>query len=263
MITDLKVHAEKYLKGKTESIIQGIWNIDCLFQPNVQERIFDCNFLIAQTIHNGCAYCFRRSNTDELRNYIGKDYFKVNITYNALTVAILDSMYASAKQQPIKTYNLNSDSLSKLEKRSDIIVEEVLRFKKEKENLRIVNIGTVGNIIHKLGKIPDIIVQSTDYDPHIVGKNMQGVTVLHGDYSVDAIRNSDVAIITGMALLSKNIKEIIKTANETGCEIILFAETGANLIDFYFSKGINTVISEPFPFYIFHGHSQIDVYRNE
>jgi hypothetical protein len=44
--------------------------------------------------------------------------------------------------------------------------------------------------------------------------------------------------------------------------LLLFAETGANFGEEYCrTMGIDTVVSEPFPFYIFQGTSTIEVHR--
>jgi hypothetical protein len=41
----------------------------------------------------------------------------------------------------------------------------------------------------------------------------------------------------------------------------MFAETGSNLGDFYVKNGVDCVIGEPFPFYIFQGKNTLNIFR--
>jgi hypothetical protein len=54
----------------------------------------------------------------------------------------------------------------------------------------------------------------------------------------------------------------VDEAQKAGTKLLLFAETGANFGEEYCrSIGVDAVVSEPFPFYIFQGVSTIEVYR--
>ena len=56
----------------------------------------------------------------------------------------------------------------------------------------------------------------------------------------------------------------IEAARESDTRLLVFAETGAFFGPEYCrTVGIDTVVSEPFPFYIFQGVSRIEVHRRE
>jgi hypothetical protein len=56
--------------------------------------------------------------------------------------------------------------------------------------------------------------------------------------------------------------DIIDTCKEKNTKVVIFAETGANFGEEYCSTlGVDSVVSELFPFYIFQGVSTIEIYR--
>jgi hypothetical protein len=66
-----------------------------------------------------------------------------------------------------------------------------------------------------------------------------------------------------MTLATDSLDLIISEARQAGTKLLIFAETGANFGEEYCrTLGVDTVVSEPFPFYIFQGLSTIEVYRN-
>ena len=65
-----------------------------------------------------------------------------------------------------------------------------------------------------------------------------------------------------MVLATNSLEEIISTAENHNTKLVIFAETGAGFAPFYINnKNIDIVISEPFPFYTFNGHTQINIFR--
>lgn len=66
-----------------------------------------------------------------------------------------------------------------------------------------------------------------------------------------------------MTLATDTLDQILEAAQENDTRVLVFAETGANLGEALCRLGVDTVVGEPFPFYIFHGTSQINVYRRD
>ena len=249
-------------------IIRGLWSVDCLFKPNVSERTFNYKFLVAQTLGQGCAYSLEREyDVKYLESLMGKNYLDLHIKDTALEVAILDAIYSTLQSKPDRQVKIEGTSVNKTVDRTNIIVEETLRLV-DKNNLKrkrplIANIGVVGNFIKALLDA-DVDVIGADFDAGIVGKKLfDKAEIVHGDNTLEVIKISDVALITGMTLTTNTLGEIIDTAKEHNTKLVMFAETGSNLGDFFIKKGVNCVIGEPFPFYIFQGTSILNIFRKE
>jgi outer membrane protein assembly factor BamB len=81
-------------------------------------------------------------------------------------------------------------------------------------------------------------------------------------YSGSVLVDGDLAIVTGMTIFNDSLEEIVEVAQSRGTKLLMFCETGANFAEEYCrSIGVDTVVSELFPFYIFQGTSTIEVYR--
>ncbi|MGD8628540.1 MAG: hypothetical protein PVH52_05625, partial [bacterium] len=67
---------------------------------------------------------------------------------------------------------------------------------------------------------------------------------------------------TGMALTTDALGDIIDVCKQHDTRLVIFAETGAHFGEEYCrTLGVDSVVSEPFPFYIFQGMSRIEIYR--
>ncbi len=251
---------------KEDSIVKGLWGVDCLFQPQPTERVFDCKFLIAQTIGQGCVYCdINAYEHSYLRSFVGKNYFDIDFKDDSsLELAIMDSLYGEYFNQNCDYESiLSGRSSEKAIERSNIIVEEALKLTNGRKDIRVVNVGVVGNILRGFME-REIEVCGTDFDPEIVNKNMFGkVPICHGDETLSCVKKADIAIVTGMTIATQTLDSILETAKENGTKVVVFAETGANFASTYLENGVDVFISEPFPFYIFNGDSKIKVYRKK
>lgn len=252
--------------SEDQLIIRGLWSVDCLFKPNVKERTFNYKFIVAQTIGQGCAYSLVTNyDVKYLETLMGKNYLDLKLEDTALEVAILDAIYSTLQREPDRMVEINGNSVDKAEERARVVAEEAIRlidnnnFKNEKP--LFLNVGVVGNIIKELID-KDIDVIGTDFDPEIVGKKLFGrAEIIHGDRTLEMVKKCDVAIITGMTLTTNTLDDIINTAREHNTKLVMFAETGSNLGDFYVENGVDCVIGEPFPFYIFQGKNTLNIFR--
>jgi hypothetical protein len=92
--------------------IEGIWSVDCLFNPAGNGRIFKYKFLLAQTVGLGCAYSTRADYpVAELESYVNRDFLTLGDIDTALEVALLDSVYpACSELEP--SYGESADGVS-------------------------------------------------------------------------------------------------------------------------------------------------------
>jgi hypothetical protein len=241
--------------------IRGLWKIDLAFRPNVDERTFRYAFLVGQTVGQGSCYCDTELVIDE--SLIGKDARSVLVERDCYSIALLDSLYASIPKTPYMVHEIKGNSIEKAALRNRILlaeVEAVLGTIKGK-NPRILNVGVLGNLIRSLADKGYSVV-ATDLEERIIGKSVHGTTVEHGSRTYHYIADADVAVITGMTLTTAAMGDIIQTCADQGTKVVVFAETGANFGEEYCKTlGVDSVVSELFPFYIFQGVSTIEIYR--
>lgn len=250
--------------NKDNFIIRGIWAVDCLFNPNPKERVFNYKFIVAQTVGQGCAYSVVKNyEVNDLKKLMGKNYFDLNLKDLGLEVSLLDSIFAEYQPKPDLEVEIQGNSIEKSVYRADIIVDEAMRLAGDKKNPLVANVGVVGNIIKGLLDRGAEVVGS-DFDAQLVGKKLFGQTeIVHGDHTLEWVKQSDVAIVTGMTLTTETMDEIIEVAKENHTKVLIFAETGSHLGEFYLNAGADVVVSEPFPFYIFQGKSVIRIFRRK
>lgn len=252
--------------SEDQLMIRGLWSVDCLFKPNIKERTFNYKFIVAQTIGQGCAYSMVTDyDVKYLESLMGKNYLELKIEDTALEVAILDAIYSTLQREPDSVVELSGTSVDKAEDRAKVVAEEAIKLIDSKnlknEKPLVLNVGVVGNIIKELID-KDIDVIGSDFDREIVGKKLFGkAEVIYGERTLEMIKKCDVAIITGMTLTTNTLDDIINTAKENNTKLVIFAETGSNLGDFYVENGVDCVIGEPFPFYIFQGKNTINIFR--
>jgi hypothetical protein len=241
--------------------VRGLWKMELLFRPTIHERTFSYTVLLAQTLGQGCCYSDPDHTLDP--SLLGEDAWSHIGGRGCTSIALLDSIYASIPKHPAESHELRGNSVEKTQKRNSILVAEAERLISGRPggDVHLVNVGVVGDLIKKL-KDRGHSVLATDLDTELVGKTIHGVNVKHGSRTLEYVKCCDVAIVTGMTLSTNTLDEIFVAALEHDTRILLFAETGANFAEEYCCTiGIDAVISEPFPFYIFQGVSTIEVYR--
>lgn len=250
--------------NKEDFLVRGIWSVDCLFNPNPKERVFNYKFIVTQTVGQGCAYSpITNYDVEDLKKLMGKNIFDLNIDDLGIEIALLDSVFASYQPKADLEIELTGNSIEKATTRAELIVNEAMKLVGDKKNPLVANVGVVGNIIKGLLD-RGVRVVGSDFDKEIVGKKLFGQTeVFYGNHTLDWVKESDLAIVTGMTLTTQTLDDIIKVAKENNTKIIIFAETGAHLGEFYLNAGVDVVVSEPFPFYIFQGKNIIRVFRKK
>ncbi len=244
-------------------LIRGLWKTILEFKPNPSERAFNYTYMLAQVMGQGVCYCSSSAIFD--KDLVGKDSRDVIKTNYCKSVAVLDAMYASIPKSPAESHILKGNSVEKTQVRNNIIADEVDRLMDgtNHEDVHVVNVGVVGDLLGKLFT-RKYNVTATDLDENIIGRDMSGVKIEHGEHTNQRICDCDLAIISGMTLATDTLESILDFAKENGTKVLMFAETGANFGEEYVKEfGIDVVVSEPFPFYIFQGVSIIDVFRKD
>lgn len=247
--------------NKSDRIIQGIWSVDCLFNPSNNGRIFDYKFIVAQSLGQGCAYSTNLEYSREyLRNFIGKDFAKNRIEDIAMRVALYDSVFGNiVKPRNYTERVMRGFSSEKLKWRTEIVLAESKRLVGGLKNKKVVNVGVVGDFIKTFAEEGAYVV-GTDFDESIIGKNLfENSDIVYGTDTLKEIKDADIAVVTGMTITTQTIDDIIKCCKKNNVKLIVFAETGANLAGYYIGKGVDVYLSEYFPFYIYNGISVIDI----
>lgn len=247
-------------------VIRGAWTLKIAFQPDAGERLFQYDVSIIQIEEQGAAYSFAGGADHEtLKTFINRDAAGcLPEKPDAAGVAILDALCGSVKARPSSSVRIEGTSREKAVSRAGIISSEVklIAERLKKPAARICNVGAIGNIVKALSEAGHT-VSVTDLEQDIIGTDLHGSTVLDGSrHTLSAVAESDIAVVTGMTFANGALDEISSAAREAGTKIVLVAETGAWVgRRFIEEAGVETVISEPFPYYIFSGASTINVFR--
>lgn len=263
----INLNAQRATLDEDSFLIRGVWKVHCIFQPSEKERVFRYVFLISQTVNQGCAYCVDdHYEVQFLQSLMGRSYFDLTIEDRCLDISLLDAIYASLPRRPTNTVTLTGNSLEKAIDRARLVVDEATRLLSNRRHVdtapTVVNVGVVGHIIDELLN-RGYHVFATDLDPSLQGQKFLDRVVVHpGNKTLHFVASSDVAIVTGMTLSTDTLDSIISTAKAHDTKLVVFAETGSSFAPAYLQLGVDCVIAEPFPFYIFQGATLIEVYRN-
>lgn len=260
---ELRNMMQDFSRGLSDDmfVVRGLWKTQLLFRPNENERTFSYTYLLAQTVGQGCSYCCGRACIDP--EWIGKDARTLTFDHSCMRIATLDAVFSVFERNPVRTHLIEGSSIAKTDQRTEIVINEVMSLLDDvdsKRKPRVVNVGVVGNFIRSLVD-RGVDVAATDMDESLIGRSISGTIVEGGDSTLQRVSSSDLALVTGMTLTNGTFDKIYEVAKESGTKVVMFNETGANLGESLCRLGVDCVISEPFPFYIFQGQSQIDIYR--
>lgn len=242
----------------------------------IGERIFEYEVIVCQTdLGQGASYSFETVNRDMFSELLGKNVSEIdfkNYDNFSLKVAIMDSIFSGFyPKSPSVEVNISGRSSSKATTRAEIVGFETLRVlmdriqgNRMKNKLPVIlNIGYVSRFRTVLKELIDHSFLSTDLHPDLIGKMVDGVYVEDGNLkNEEYLEVADVAIVTGMTITTRTLSEIIEKARRYHTSLIVFAETAYNPASHYINYGVDSVVSEEFPYYIFDGTSTIRVFRN-
>jgi len=247
--------------------IRGAWTLNLACQPTIGERIFRYDVAIVQTQQQGAAYTFAgQIDHSKAIELIGRDAREcIPSSMSVYGLAVLDAICGSFDCSPTRRFVLEGLSADKAVQRAQIVADEVARLTLpiRSRSPRVANVGAIGNVVGLLVKA-GFKVTITDLDPAIIGRDLHGCTVLDGHlHTESSVHDCDIAVVTGMTLSTGALDGILHAATTGNTKIVLLAETGAWFREHLLKLGVTTIISEPFPFYIFSGTSHINVYCKE
>ena len=90
-------------------LVRGIWKVELAFKPNPAERTFYYTFWIAMTKGQGCCYC--TGDDPRGRELVGSDARELVKEKTCISIATLDSLYASLPRQPVAVHELRGTRL--------------------------------------------------------------------------------------------------------------------------------------------------------
>lgn len=257
--------------------LRGVWKSSYVLQLTPDESVFHLHYVLAQTVGIGCSYYDPADEDPALHeSLLGKNIFNFPSQFRSLKIAALDAAYYSLNKKPAQSYTISGTNMEKARQRSKIVCEEVFSLlgrttPKWGKKSRVIVVGVVGGFLKILTERSDLDVQAVDFSPTAVGRTIHGVRVKNGtkqgsqhkgDRTLELIAEADIALVTGMTLATNTLDEIITAAQKNRTALVLFAETGANFASEYCELGIDTVVSEPFPFYLSgYGPTQISIFR--
>lgn len=253
-----KYYNDKYdLKCFDENVLCGAWEFLCLYNP-FGERLFNYNIIVLKTKYQGSAYYLDKIDKDVLINHMGRKINDLPYINDAFQLALIDSYVPQSISK--KHYLLNGDSTKKSIERAKIVADYSVKLLNsgtfEKKEYDFLNIGVVKKIMMEITNRGYKIIGS-DYE-----KFDSSFLIYDGSKTLELIKQVKVIIVTGMTMVNGTIVDIIKIAKQNNTKIIMFNESGARLSEYLLKLGVDIIISEEFPYYIFDGYSSINIYYN-
>ncbi|QOV36569.1 hypothetical protein IM697_42445 [Streptomyces ferrugineus] len=247
-------------------LLRAMWGVDYRSQPTPYERFMIYSFVMAQTVRQGCCYAdFGSVKVGELSDtLIGRDAREARGATTEEDIAILDAAFGCLPRNPHQV--LTIDGRRPAEKalaRAEIIVRETLEQVSRSGGRRVAQIGVMGNLIHLL-QAQDVSITASDFDPTLIENGILGVPVVSGHESAQLVADSDVALVCGETLASQTLEELVAAAHENDTKLVIFAVSGCHFAEEYcHTIGIDSVIAEPQPQYLFQGPSTLEIYRRD
>jgi len=249
-------------------VLRGIWRTEYFLRLTPEETMFHLSYVLAQTTGQGCSYY---DPGDEDPGFgdslVGQNVLEMEWVSRCMSIATLDAAYAALKGPPIRSVVLAGTNIQKAGDRARLVCDEAISLLSQsgpKHGRRkvVALIGVVGSMLASLLGQKGLVLKASDFEKRIVHRQVHGIEVQHGSMSPDLVAEADVAIITGMTLATNTLDAILRAAAENRTRLVMFAETGANFGSEYCRMGVDTVVSEPFPFYLTcSGPTRIDIYR--
>jgi len=241
-------------------IVNSIVKIRAYFRPHQHDKPYSDTILVAQTTGAGSCYCYGEDPEMSL-DILGADGRTVDTNSLCMNIAVLDSVYSNLRGTPAITYMLEGTSSQKSEGRTNIIVSEMQRVLKSKKRPKVTMVGSVGSVLHSLSA-QGWEIFATDLDDSLIGNKLGNVLVEDGrSMTLARVEQSHVALITGMTLSTGTLADIIRVAKSHETTVIMFSETGGNFASELLQLGVECVIAEEYPFYMFPGITKVHVFR--
>lgn len=265
-MTDTLAHLREVALEKSRDypdddfILRGLWRVDYRYRPNQWERDLSYSMLMAQTVGQGCCYVdYGNVKIDD--SLLGQDSREITGTDRSTSIAILDAVYSVFKSTPEQSFEFKGTSSEKASRRARIVVDQVTRELWEMGGNRVLNVGVMGIFIKHLKDL-GVHVTGSDYVADSIGNRLHEADIVHGERTMELIDQVDVVLATGMVLTTDTLGTILEQVQKKNKRLVLFAATGASFAQEYCQGlGVDVVVSEPQPQYMFQGSSTISIFR--
>jgi putative heavy-metal chelation protein len=241
--------------------LRGLWTVNYRYRPNRFERDLSYSLVLAQTVGQGCCYVtYGDARIDE--DLLSRDAREIWTDDPFTNIAVLDAIYSAFEKHPVASFDFRGTSDEKAVRRAEIISDEVVyQLGGSPAGKRVLNVGVMGNFVpHLTGK--GVTFVGSDFESKLLESGLQGAELHHGDRTIELIETCDVVLATGMTMTSNTIDAILDEVKRCGKKLVLFAATGCHFGEEYCGRfGVDAVVSEPQPQYMFQGTSHIDIFR--
>ena len=249
----------------------ALWSVKFLLQATPEERKTCYTMKIAQ------AEAYGRSGglgpvADPDPELVGEDARRI-LTEGLWRdegdrVAVVDSVMGHIARPPDERIVLDDRAHAKYVARTEIFADEAERVLRRRgaERLkrtppRVLVVGASAGILAALAK-RGLDVCATDLSEEVVGRRLGGVTVLDGaTANAELVRQADLAIITGLALVNGTLPGLMRLAREHDTSTAIWAVTARNFGHYYTEHGVDSVISDPAPFLLLPGPAEMRIWR--
>ncbi|EKX67620.1 hypothetical protein Sipo8835_36135 [Streptomyces ipomoeae] len=245
--------------------LRSLWSVDYRSQPTEYERFMVYSFVLAQTVRQGCCYAdFGSVRLDEAGDgLIGKDARLVRGRTLEEDIAILDAAFGALPRSPAQVVTVDGLPEAKALARAKTAVGETMQLLTRSGGRKVAQVGVMGNLIQHLLR-EDIDITASDFDPYLIENGILGVPVCSGEESARLVAESDVALVCGETLASRTLEELVATAAQHDTRLVIFAVTGCHFAQEYCATfGVDVVMAEPQPQYLFQGPSTLEIYRKD
>lgn len=257
--------------SEASRIVRAVWKVEYAlgwryaFSRAASDRPVLREFLLVECESTGS--CHQEVTAASLLDYtcIGRDALDLAQFPLSYQIAALDAAAGSVLPSPDELRKVVGDGPQRLDARSDVIVDEAMRALNRRGGraANVVVVGALESVIGKLCRVDGVRVVATDGNPTVIGSEYHGVRVLPATDSVRLVQQSDVAVVTGMVIATDTYDEIADAARSRGSHVVMFSQTGANLVPPMLQTGVGTVISEAYPFcFTGIGETCLRIYRS-
>lgn len=264
LLASLRQQAQIESLGMNEECfaITSLVKIQAQFRPSEHDSPYSDVIVVAQTTGSGSCYCYCEDPVMPT-DILGADARYIQPESRCVEIAVLDAAYSNLLPVPDILCNLEGTPTQKAKARASLITAEIQRLA-QKAGHRLPSITMVGAVGNLLSDIVSLgwQVHATDLDPALVGKRLAGILVEEGhSMTLERVSQSHIALVTGMTLSTGTLEDIVLAGKSNDTRIAVFAQTGGNFAGELLKMGVDCVISEEYPFYMFPGVTKLRIFR--
>ncbi|MBI2022000.1 hypothetical protein HYS93_03960 [Candidatus Daviesbacteria bacterium] len=259
ILDDIIAKGLKKLNNKNDRLrIDNIILGKSLYSMKDCDSVFTDMNLCLVLLENGYGFSYFQEELDYTRfsKFIGKDIsdvLKLNIK-PYFKVALADAIYSHLNRF-LPTKELIGNIREKAIQRAVELLKDI------PSNSKVVLIGAASEIIEQSIK-EEVNLTVVDLAPNKLGLNIENVKIIGGsnEITLDIIKHSDYAIVSGMVFSTDTADSVIKIAKDNNVKLIFFMETGSNFGQELLNYGADKILSEYFPYYDFYGNTKYQIF---